>query len=70
MVTQPVSTINLIPIAKSKKLPNPLMFDRNWNNLYPFIIKLSLKLLMNHDRYSSKASKVSYGMSYLSKDTV
>ena len=29
MVTQPISIINLIPITKSKKLPNPLMFDRN-----------------------------------------
>jgi hypothetical protein len=29
IVTQPVSIINLIPIIKSKKLPNPLIFDRN-----------------------------------------
>jgi len=29
MVTQPVSVTNLILITKSKKLPNPLIFDRN-----------------------------------------
>jgi len=29
MVTQPISVISLIPAIKSKKLPNPLMFNRN-----------------------------------------
>ena len=29
MVTQPVFTTNLIPIMKSEKLPNPLIFDGN-----------------------------------------
>ena len=29
MVTQPISIISLIPAIKSKKLPNPLMFNRN-----------------------------------------
>ena len=28
-VTQPVSMTNLTLIMKSKKLPNPLMFDKN-----------------------------------------
>ena len=29
IVAQSVSIISLIPIIKSKKLPNPLMFDKN-----------------------------------------
>jgi len=29
MVTQPISIISLIPITKSKKLPNPLIFNKN-----------------------------------------
>jgi len=29
IVTQPIAVINLIPTIKSKKLPNPLMFNRN-----------------------------------------
>jgi len=44
------------------------MFNRNWNNLYPFITKLHFKLLMNYNRYPTKASKISYRMSRLSKD--
>ena len=63
-----MSVINLIPTIKSKKLPNPPIFNRNWNNLYPFITKLRLKLLINYNQYPTKASKVSYGISYLSKD--
>ena len=65
-----MSIINSIPIIKSKKLPNPLIFNKNQNNLHPFITKLHLKLLINHDRYPTKASKVSYRMFYLSKDVV
>ena len=49
IVTQPVSIINLVPIMKSEKLPNPLIFNKNQNNLYPFIIKLRLKLFINHN---------------------
>ena len=62
--------INPIPIIKSEKLPNPLIFNKNQNDLYPFIIKLRLKLFMNYNRYPTKANKVSYGISYLNKDTV
>ena len=29
IVTQPIAIINLIPAIKSKKLPNPLMFNKN-----------------------------------------
>ena len=29
IVTQPISITSLIPAIKSKKLPNPLMFNRN-----------------------------------------
>jgi len=29
MVTQPISITNLIPVMKSKKLPNPPIFNRN-----------------------------------------
>ena len=29
IVAQPVSIISLIPITKSKKLPNPLIFNKN-----------------------------------------
>jgi hypothetical protein len=54
---------------KSKKLPNPLIFNRNWNDLYPFITKLRFKLLINYDWYPIKTSKISYRMSHLSKDT-
>jgi hypothetical protein len=68
IIAQPVSMTNLIPIAKSEKLPDPLMFDGNRNNLRPFVTKLRLKLLINYNRYPTKASKVSYGMSRLSKD--
>jgi len=53
---------------KSKKLPNPLMFNRNRNNLYPFITKLHLKLLTNYNQYPTEASKISYRISRLSKD--
>ena len=63
-------TTNLIPIMKSRKLPNPLIFNKNKNNLCPFITKLHFKLFINHNRYPTKASKVSYGVSYLNKDTV
>ena len=55
---------------KSKKLPNPPMFDGNWNNLYPFITKLRLKLSINYNRYPIEASKVSYRISQLNKDAV
>ena len=65
-----MSIINLIPIIKSKKLPDPLIFNRNWNDLHPFITKLCLKLLINYNWYPTKASKVSYRMSYLSKNAV
>ena len=65
-----MSIINLVPIVKSEKLPNPLIFNKNKNNLYPFITKLYFKLLINHNQYPTKASKVSYGMSYLSKDAI
>ena len=44
------------------------MFNRNWNNLRPFVTKLCFKLLINHNWYPTKASKVSYRMSYLNKD--
>ena len=44
------------------------MFNRNWNNLRPFVTKLRLKLLTNYNWYPTKASKISYGMSYLNKD--
>ena len=44
------------------------MFDGNRNDLRPFVTKLRLKLSTNHDRYPTEASKVSYGMSCLSKD--
>jgi len=44
------------------------MFDGNWNDLRPFITKLRLKLLINHNQYPTEASKVSYRMSRLSKD--
>jgi len=60
--------MSLIPAMKSKKLSNPLMFNRNRNNLYPFITKLYLKLLMNYNQYPTKASMVSYRMSCLSKN--
>ena len=62
--------INLIPIIKFKKLPNPLIFDGNWNNFYPFITKLYFKLLINYNWYPTEASKVSCRISYLSKDAV
>ena len=55
---------------KLEKLPNPPMFNGNWNNLRPFITKLRLKLLINYNRYPTKASKISYGMSCLNKDAV
>jgi len=29
IVTQPISITNLIPVIKSKKLPNPPIFNRN-----------------------------------------
>jgi len=29
IVTQPISIMSLIPTTKSKKLPNPLIFNRN-----------------------------------------
>jgi len=41
--------INLVPTIKSKKLPNPLIFNKNKNNLYPFITKLRFKLLINYN---------------------
>jgi len=53
---------------KLEKLPNPLIFNGNRNNLRPFITKLRLKLLTNYNRYPTKASKISYGMSRLNKD--
>ena len=65
-----MSIINLTPIMKSEKLPNPLIFNRNWNDLYPFITKLYFKLFINHNQYPTKASKVSYRMSYLNKDAI
>ena len=65
-----MSIINSVPITKSEKLPNFLIFNRNRNNLRPFITKLRFKLLINHDRYPTKASKVSYEMSYLIKDII
>jgi hypothetical protein len=40
---------NQVPIMKSKKLPNPLIFDGNQNDLHPFVTKLCLKLLMNYN---------------------
>ena len=55
---------------KFKKLPNPLIFNKNKNNLYPFITKLHFKLLVNHNRYPTKTNKVSYRMSHLNKDAV
>ena len=48
-VPQFISIINLITIIKSKKLPNPLIFNKNRNDLYPFITKLRLKLLINYN---------------------
>ena len=68
LIATPVA--NPVPITKSEKLPNPPMFNRNRNDLRPFITKLHLKLLTNHNWYPTKASKVSYGMSCLSKDAV
>jgi len=65
-----MSIMNLIPIAKSEKLPDPLMFDRNWNDLRPFVTKLHLKFLINYNWYPIKASKVSYRISRLNKDAV
>ena len=59
---------NLIPIIKSEKLPNPLIFNGNWNDLCPFITKFRLKLFINYNWYPTKANKVSYGMSCLNKD--
>jgi hypothetical protein len=41
--------ISLVYTIKLEKLPNPLIFDRNQNNLYPFITKLRLKLLINNN---------------------
>jgi hypothetical protein len=48
-VTQPVFIINLIPIIKSKKLPDPLIFNKNQNNFCPFITKLYFKFLINYN---------------------
>ena len=48
-VTQPTFAANLIFIIKSEKLPNPPMFDRNWNDLRPFVTKLRFKLLINYN---------------------
>ena len=62
--------INLISIIKIEKLPNPPIFDENWNDLYSFITKLYFKLLINYDQYPTKVSKVNYRMSYLNKDAV
>ena len=49
IVAQPIPIINLIPIIKSKKFFNSLIFNKNQNNLYPFITKLHLKLLINYN---------------------
>jgi hypothetical protein len=57
-------------IIKFKKLPDPLIFNKNWNNFYPFITKLYFKLLINYNWYPTKASKVSYKISCLSKDVI
>jgi hypothetical protein len=53
---------------KFKKLPNPLIFNRNQNDFCPFITKLHLKFLINYNQYPTEASKVSYKISRLSKD--
>ena len=63
-----LETLTIIPATKSEKLPDPLMFNGNWNDLRPFVTKLRLKLLTNYNRYPTKASKVSYGISRLSKN--
>ena len=55
---------------KSEKLLNPLIFNKNQNDLYPFITKLRLKLLINYNQYPIKASKISYRIFYLNKDAV
>jgi len=44
------------------------MFNRNRNDLRPFVTKLRLKLLINYNRYPTEASKISYRMSRLNKD--
>jgi len=41
MVTQPV--------AKSKKLFNPLIFNKSQKDLRPFVTKLRLKFLINYN---------------------
>ena len=36
----------------------------------PFITKLRLKLLVNYNQYPTETSKVSYRISYLSKNAI
>ncbi len=55
-------------ITKSKKLPDPPIFNKTRKNLRPFVIKFRLKFSINQDRYPTENSKINYKISRFNED--
>ena len=73
--TESVSSINFkeianitITAAKSEKLSDSFMFNRNQKKLHLFIIKFYLKFSENADQFLTNRNKINYVMSYLEND--
>ena len=73
--TESVSSINFkeianitITAAKSEKLSDSFMFNRNQKKLHLFITKFYLKFSENADQFLTDRNKINYIMSYLKND--
>ena len=77
MLTESASSINLeeianitVTAAKSEKLSDFFMFNRNQKKLHFFVTKLCLKLSKNADQFLTNKNKINYVMSCLENDAV
>ena len=75
MSTESASSINLeevanitVTAAKSEKLSDSLMFNKDQKKLHFFITKLHLKFFENADQFLTDRNKINYVMFYLKND--
>ena len=58
----------IITVAKSEKLSDSLMFNRNQKELCFFVIKFHFKFSENADQFLTNRNKINYVMSCLKDD--
>ena len=60
----------MITAAKSEKLSDSLMFNKDQKELHLFVTKLCLKLSENADQFLTNRNKINYVMSCLENNAV